>query len=94
MRTHDGTADRQTEPGATGLRGKERIEQLGRRDGSYADTAIRDHELDIALGIELRAQDDLALCFGNLLHGIDTVAHQVQHDLLDLHGVSLDVGRG
>ena len=61
--------------------------------GVDAGAAIRDHELDVAFAVDLRAQHDLAARFRHLEHRIDAVAHQIEDDLLDLHRVGLHLRR-
>ena len=80
-------------PGAAGLGGEERIEQLRHRRGVDADAAVGDHELDVAFAVDERAQHDLAPRFGHLDHRVDAVADQVENDLLDLHRVGLHLRR-
>lgn len=89
MCAHDRTADRQAQARAARLGGEKWIEQLRNRSGIHARAAISHHELDIAFAVDPRAQHDLALCFRNLLHRVDTVAHQVEDHLLHLHGIGL-----
>ena len=57
--------------------------------GIDAGAAVRDHELDVALAVDERAQHDLAARFRHFEHRVDAVADQVENDLLDLHRVGL-----
>ncbi len=83
MGLDDGPADGQADAHAVRLRGHEGLEELLGDLWGDAGSGIRHAHLDQALGGE-RPRGDGQVAPGDILHGLDRVADQVEQDLLHL----------
>src|ERR1700758_5684232 len=83
MRLHNGTADGQPHAAAMRLGSKERREDLIYLLRGQPHARVTDRELELTV-LQLRLHRKLA---SRVLHGFDTVKHEVHEHLLQLHTV-------
>ena len=85
MRFDDRLANRQTDSHAFFLRRHEGLEQPAHDVGCNAGAVVRKGRADEARFVARCRNIDFGV--GTVLHGIDAIADQVEHHLLDLHFV-------
>src|SRR5262249_27862367 len=83
MRLDDGARDRQPDPHSLRLAGDEGLKQLRGYFRRNAGAGIRHAHRDHAAGTGRRRDGELAAI--RILHRLDGIAHEIEHDLLDLH---------
>src|SRR5204863_2254807 len=88
VRFHNRTADGQSKAKAIRLCGLERLKQFGELVRVNAGSAVAHLNLN-QTGFELsRANGDPPLALRNLVHRVERVQHEIQHDLLQLDSVA------
>ena len=86
MRLDDRAADRQSHAHTVRLGGEEGVEQTIQVLGIDADAEVLHRHEHLVSGMLMRADQELArpIC---LRHGLNTVHHEIDDDLLQLHPV-------
>jgi hypothetical protein len=82
-------ADRQLHPHAIDFRGEEGLEHSLAGFCGEAGAAVDHRHLDPTF-VAVGADDEEARAIRRLGHGLDSVDHQVDHDMLQLHAIAAD----
>ena len=82
VRLDNRAADRKSNPHSISLGCIERLEEFGHSFWCKADTGINHTKAHPIAFVQLRFDEQLSLAFLNADHRIQTVAHQVEYDLL------------